>query len=198
MISYDIKFLEKAFNIFNSVYFEGKLPQVALTIQSSPKSFAYITTQKVWEDTKGSYFELNLSAEYLNRDIANVLASLLHEAVHLWNIINNVKDTSNLGRYHNKHFKTACEARDLIIEHAPVIGWSVTKPSENFINVIKQHGLYEPIEHSRITMENGKRPKRPSSTSKYICDSCGISVRATKSNIRVQCMDCKMQLRKVE
>lgn len=197
MISYDIQLLERAFNIFNNVYFDGKLPQVALTVQSNNKSFAYITTQKVWADSKDRYYEINLSAEYLNRNIENVLASLLHECVHLYNIINNIKDTSNLGRYHNKHFKRACEARDLIIEHAPVIGWSVTKPSEIFINTIKQHGLYEPIEHSRITMEQGKRPKKPSNTRKYICNCCGNSVRATKT-VNILCLDCNNVMTVVE
>lgn len=197
MISADIKLLERAFNVFNRVYFEGKLPKVAITIQSA-KCYAYITTSKVWTDSQDRYFEINLSAEYLNRNIENVLSSLLHECVHLWNMIHGRKDTSNGNRYHNQVFRKEAEERDLIISYDKSIGWSITTPSERLIQVIKDNGLYENIDHARITKDTQENTiRKKSSTRKYICTCCSTNIRATK-NVNIICADCMALMVKVE
>ena len=142
MLSADSTLLESAFNVLNTVYFEGCLPKAVITIQSSPKCFGYITVHKVWKDDEDSYHEINIGAEYLARPIEFVLATLLHEMVHLHCMVNEINDTSNGGRYHNKRFKTEAEKRDLKIQYAKYIGFSVTAPTERFIEVIKEHGSY--------------------------------------------------------
>lgn len=202
--------LETAFNIFNSIYFNNTLPKVAITIQSSIKSYGYITVNKVWKDGENAYHEINIGAEHLARPIENVLATLLHEMVHLHSMVNGIQDTSNGGRYHNKKFKAECEKRNLIIEYAKYIGWSVTNPSDKFIQVIKDNGLYRNIEHCRTIGESsivpptagadgdneGKQVKR-SSTRKYICPSCHTSIRATKA-VNIICADCMDLMVKVD
>lgn len=75
-----------------------------LTIQSSCGVYRHCTTQKVWASAKELYYELNLGAEYLDRPIENVLATLMHEMVHIYCMENKIKDTSNAGRYHNIRF----------------------------------------------------------------------------------------------
>ena len=153
MISSDNLFLETAFNIFNIIYFNNSLPKVAITIQSSIKSYGYITVNKVWKDSDNFYHEINIGAEHLARPIEDVLATLLHEMAHLYSMVNDIKYVSNWGRYHNKRFKSECEKRNLIIEYAKYIGWSITKPSGKFIEAIKTNGLYSSINHYRV---NGK------------------------------------------
>lgn len=215
MISNDNLLLETAFNTLNKIYFNNELPEVAITIQSNAKSYGYITINKVWKDTEYDYHEINISAEHLNRNIENVMATLLHEMVHLYCMVNDIKDTSNGGRYHNKNFKHEAEKRDLIIEYAPVIGHSITTPSVKFIEGIKANGLYTNISHCRTTgissttpptggsdsgddgdSETGKGKKK-SSTRKYVCNGCGISVRATKA-VNIICGDCMDLMIKVE
>ena len=105
MIAQDSAMLEKAFDILNRVYFGSALPKVMITIQSRPKVYGYITTQEVWKDEAASYYEINISAEHLDRPIENVLATLQHEMVHLYCMVNGIADTSKGGRYHNKLFK---------------------------------------------------------------------------------------------
>ena len=143
--------LETAFDVFNKVYFENSLPKAVITIQSSPKSFGYITVHKVWKDSEDSYHEINIGAEYLSRPIENVLATLMHEMVHLYCLVNGIRDTSNGGRYHNKRFKAEAEKRDLKIEYAQYIGYSVTSPTDRFIEVTKKNGLCAEIDHCRTT-----------------------------------------------
>ena len=124
--------LNRLFNIFNSKFFNDKLEQPVIVVQSSRKkrtlgtcSVNRIWIQKASEDTNAKY-EISISAEYLNRPIEDICATLIHEMVHLHCGLNNIKDTSNNYVYHNKKFKEQAEARGLIIEHAKTIGWSVT------------------------------------------------------------------------
>lgn len=149
------------------------------------------------------YYELNLSAEYLSRPIENVLATLVHEMVHIYCMETGIKDTSNNGRYHNKRFKTEAEMRDLKIAYAPTIGWSVTEPTEGFIRNLKAWGLYYACENYRLgalqtdDSEGTDKPRKKSSTRKYYCPVCGNSVRATK-DVNILCMDCNVQMIKAD
>ena len=217
MLSTDAKRLEDAYEKFNDYYFESTLPNVMITIQSSRGAYGHCTTQKVWASGEERYYELNLGAEYLDRPIENVLATLMHEMVHIYCMENGIKDTSNLGRYHNKRFKQEAEKRGLIISKHDYIGWSVTHPSPQFISVIKQMGLDAPCENCRVGEKyiiggndddsdnttitvgpdnNKPRIKKPSSTRKYLCPFCGISVRATK-DVNIICADCVSPMLKV-
>lgn len=202
MISSDSLFLENAFDIFNRIYFNNSLPRAVITIQSNSKSYGYFTTVEVWRDAQRNYHEINISAEYLSRNIENVLATLLHESIHLFCKVNGIQDTSNSGRYHNKRFRDEAQKRDLIIEYAKYIGWSVTKPTQRFIEVIKANGLYINIDHCRITGgsctvppsadsdgDNESKQVKKGSTRKYICRNCKTSVRATKA-VNIICADC--------
>lgn len=207
MLSSDHFLLETAFDVLNRIYFNGHLPQAIITIQSCPKSYGYITVHKVWRDSKDSYYEINISAEHLTRNIENVLATLLHECVHLYCMVNEIQDVSNGGRYHNKKFKAQAEKCDLIIEYAKYIGYSKTTPSEQLIKVIKENGLFEKITHYRTTGIRGVVPpiggsdgdngKKKTSTRKYTCTECGINVRATK-NVNIICADCMALMVKVD
>lgn len=211
MLSEHSKFLEQAYMILNRVYFGDSLPEAVITIQSSQRSYGYITTEKIWKDSWDSYYEINLSAEYLNRPVENIIATLLHEMCHLYAMENNIKDTSNNHRYHNKRFKEIAEKRDLKISYHEGIGWSVTEPTEQLIEIIKKYGLNSPIDYVRMGAlgqtgngdnngsegSSGKPPKKKSSTRKYICPVCHNSVRATK-DVNIGCLDCHVQMIKSE
>lgn len=194
MLSESSKFLEQAFDVLNDIYFNDELPRVVITIQSSPKTNGHITTEKIWNGENDSYYEINISAEHLNRTCEEVLATLVHEMVHLYCMERGIADTSKNGRYHNKHFKVECEKRDLHIEYAKYIGYSVTSPTENFIKNLKNNNLICDLSLVRKTGEEqvsttGGNGRQKSSTRKYVCPSCGISVRATKE-VYIICKLC--------
>ena len=90
MLSTDTKRLEHAYDVFNQNYFNNTLPAVMITIQSSRGAYGHCTTQKVWASGTGRYYELNLGAEYLSRPIENVLATLMHEMVHIYCMENGI------------------------------------------------------------------------------------------------------------
>ena len=210
--------LEHGFEILNEVYFDNALPQVVITIMSSPKTYGHFTVGKVWKANENHLNEINISAEHLDRNIENVMATLQHELIHFYCQINGIADTSQGGRYHNKNFKREAEARGLLISYAQYIGYSVTQPSQEFIEVLKSHEIEKPLEINRDgiwaitgiggngsgdddgnggTDGNGTQTgKKKTSTRKYQCPCCKNSFRATK-DISVLCMDCNIQYEKV-
>ena len=214
--------LERGFDVLNERYFNGELPPIVITIMSSPRSRGHFSVRKEWRVDEERFNEINISAEHLNRSVESIMATLCHELVHYYCQLNGINDTSQNYRYHNKRFKEEAEKRGLIITYAKYIGYSVTQPSEEFVQVIKEAGIEKPMDINRdgyIDMasllgllgglqggangQNGKggnagiiaKPK--SSTRKYTCPCCGNSFRATK-DINVMCMDCNEQFVKVE
>lgn len=203
-------YLVKIFRAVNSEYFDNELDTPTITIQSTVGAYGHVTTSKVWTNGDNASYELNVGAEWLNRPIENVVATLIHECVHLYCLQNNIKDTSNRGVYHNKRFKEIAETKGhLTIERHERYGWTITSPTEDTLNFCISYGFDDikigrnsftglaPITGGKNGNGNtttGTTPKvrKPSSTRKYICPCCGNSFRATK-NINVLCMDCNEQ-----
>lgn len=196
-------FLEKIFRELNTDYFDDQLDMPIITIQNTPRAYGHVTAYKEWSNKHGEkQHELNIGAGTLNRPIENVVSTMMHEMCHLWNMQNGIQDTSRGGAYHNKKFKESAEARDLIIDHDPTIGFSITSPSEKLISYIIDKG-WEDIAMNRdgigfsfgIGGNGGNRgnaptvTKKPTSTRKYQCPHCKNSVRATKA-LNIICGDC--------
>lgn len=197
--------LPKWFKYANEYYFNNELPLPTITVQSSAKSYAHVTTSKVWESETGSTYEINISADYLNRPIENVIASLLHEMSHLYNIVNGIADTSRNGYYHNKKFyKTATEIAKLDISYDSTIGWSITEPTESTIEFILQYGIEEIKIHRQSSYyptfggNSGNKSKgttakpKGSNSIKWTCPCCGAIVRSTRE-LNIVCGDCNVK-----
>ena len=121
-------YLEKMFRILNEHYFNGEIEEPIITIQSTPRAYGHVTVAKSWHRADGqARHELNIGAGTIDRPVENVVATLLHEMVHLHNLQIGVQDCSRNGTYHNKKFRDTATARDLIITHDPRIGWSITE-----------------------------------------------------------------------
>ena len=200
-------YLNSIFDLLNARYSEGALSRPIITIQSTPKVYGHYTLFDAWSvDGDKGMREINIGAGTLSRPIENVVATLLHEMVHYFNDKNGVKDASRGNTYHNKNFKVKAEACDLIVEHHPTYGWSITSPSDALLEFCIENNLTE-IRLNRndlmsiavcvsgthagtFTVSIGRKP---SSTRKYVCPCCGMSVRATR-NVNVACLDCNEQL----
>ena len=203
-------YLEKLFRTLNERYFDNSIEEPIITIQSTPRAYGHITVAKAWRKGNGDLrHELNIAAGTLDRPIEEIVATVLHEMVHLANLQAGVRDCSRSGTYHNKRFKTTAEACDLRIEYDPRIGWSVTSPTEALIDFIISNGW----EDMRMSREDGcisrtpgrgspdRTPTTPttpkkSSTRKYICPGCKMSVRATRE-VNIICGDCGLKMVRV-
>ena len=202
-------YLEKMFRALNENYFDGEIEEPIITIQSTPRAYGHVTVSKSWHRADGEQrHEINIGAGTIDRPVECVVATLLHEMVHLYNLQIGVQDCSRNGTYHNKKFRDAATARDLIITHDPRIGWSITEPSEALIDFIISQG-WDDVKMGRAdgytvrgtgTAQPGAAPgggKRPTSTRKLICPRCGQSVRATKT-VHIICGVCMERMVEVK
>ena len=197
-------YLNKIFNSLNERYFENALTKPIITIMSTPRAYGHVSVAEIWlSDNKGRR-ELNIGAGTINRPIENVVATMLHEMVHIYCLENGIKDTSRGGAYHNKRFKSEAEKRDLLISYDSRIGYSITQPSNKLIEwciaeELEEIRVYRLDYYGYIPPNSGtKNPsnddpkttvRRPTSTRKYICPKCGMSVRATKT-VNIACINC--------
>lgn len=192
-----IEELHRAFKMFNENLFEGKLPEPAILIQSRGNkklTLGWCTVQKVWvnNETHEEKYEINLVAEGINRGLYPVMTTLLHEMVHLHNLVNEIKDVSRGNTYHNNKFKAMAEAHGLICEeHDSKIGWSWCKLQDSTMALINNHNFDEAVfQLGRKDFGEGKeKKKKKTSVIKYTCPKCGCIIRATKL-VNVICGDC--------
>lgn len=200
-------YLNKIFDLLNAEYFENALSRPTLTIQSTPRAYGHFSLRDdTWISKNGMSHEINIGAGTLSRPIEEVTATLLHEMVHYHNYINGIQDCSRGNTYHNKRFREAAEQRGLIVKHSDKYGWSHTSPGDSLLQFCLDNDLsdilinrneFSGFQITGTGTHNGATgiqiPKKPSSTRKYICLCCGMSVRATKV-VNIGCLDCGVQM----
>ena len=120
-------FLEHAYGVLNEEYFDGVLPPVVITVQSSPKAYGHYTTWDAWRENEKGFREINLGAENLSRSLPFTIATLIHEMTHHYCAMAGIKDTSRGGTYHNKRFKAEAEKRGLVIGYDRCLGVRVAE-----------------------------------------------------------------------
>ena len=188
--------LEKMFRALNRDSFGGELEEPIITIQSTPGAFGHVTVCKTWKRKDDWRHELNISADWLERPIEELTATMIHEMVHLYNIKHDIQDCSRGGTYHNRKFKEEAEKHMISIEKHEKYGWTITKPTEELVNYIISQG-WEDIQISRFpllgvkgpagdkdkggstqTPEDEEKPKRTSW--KHVCPKCKAIARTTK------------------
>ena len=186
------KELTRIFNRFNKHFWNNELPEVIITFVPTPMRHGHMSSASVWhsknKDVESKY-ELNISALDIDRTPEEICGTLLHEQVHLYCAINDIKDTSNNHRYHNKTFKRIAEDHGLIISlHPdPTIGWSKTELDENAKKYVKklnvkQFELHRDIHTSKTPLIRMQCPDClesvcwVSSLQELICGYCGASL----------------------
>ncbi|MBQ9970048.1 MAG: SprT-like domain-containing protein [Oscillospiraceae bacterium] len=199
-------YLNKIFDLLNEEFFESALSRPTITIQSTPRAYGHFSLREdTWVSKLGGTHEINIGAGTLARPIEEVAATLLHEMVHYWNYEQGIQDCSRGNTYHNRRFKEAAEARGLMVEHSDKYGWSHTSPAEALLEFVIDNNLTDILinrnEFSGFqiggtgTHSGTATPTTPkkSSSRKYICPCCGMSVRATKV-VNIGCLDCGVRM----
>ncbi len=193
-ISQIVKKTEEMFDQFNQHFYHNVLTRPAITVSPDGGRGAYgwCSIHEIWNANGEKYREINLCAEYLDRPISELAATLLHEMAHLYNIVHGIQDVSNNGYYHNLKFKATAEAHGLHIEKHPKYGWTITTLSPEAEAWIKETLGSDSIHASRlqtIGTSNGGSKKSQNCSIKYICPCCGTIIRATR-RVNVICADC--------
>lgn len=188
------------YDILNGMFFENALSRPVITMQKerSKRRLGYITCSKVWHDQEGEgALEINLTATYMNRPIEEIIGTLLHEMCHQYAIVCGINDTSRSGTYHNRKFRDIAVSHGLVVEKSRYYGFAFTELSPETQERLKRYDEQSTFisrnngEVFTLPKDESDRPK--SSTRKYICPCCGMSVRATKE-VNIKCGDCNIRM----
>lgn len=177
---------EQIYMVLNEHYYQSKLPSVKFFVAKLNRN-------------KYNYFSLsgnNFMGYKMSTDMIkisdttpNIIAGLLHEMAHLYDLENGIKDSSGTNNaYHNKRFKETAESHGLIIEHSTRYGWIITRPSLELLDFIDLQG-WQIIQIQGY----GKPLKTSTHIRKYICPCCKNSVRASKA-VNILCGDCMKKM----
>lgn len=202
--------LHNAYNLINTEFFSGKLPIVAITIQSESRrklTMGWCTTKEIWGDKEGKskMYEINLTPEFLDLDFYETMDTLMHEMVHLYNIINNIQDVSRNGTYHNIKFRDkSINVGFEYKEDKPdkKYGWSFSRLSQKTKNKLdrmdidqsvfsiarRSPGYFQQIRNGQSSEAEEARAKQ--TTYKWVCPSCEGILRTTKLKMNIICGDC--------
>ena len=202
--------LEKCFRLLNQDFFNGELPTPIITCVPSSRSYAHYVPMPIWHTKDCQKQEINIASGTLDRPLENIVASLLHEMVHMHNhLCLNIQDVSRKGQYHNKHFAKQAEEKGLLVTRSDKYGYAHTAPSDRLIEWVLEHNELREVEMCRATpnytaigigthSNQGGELRTITTTSNshhrtYRCPCCGNSVRATKQ-VNIICGDCMEQL----
>lgn len=205
-------YLERLYRQLNMDFFGGELETPVVTIQSTRGAYGHVTCGRVWKCKDSEHYELNIGAGTLCRPIEYTVSTLLHEMVHIYNLVHGIQDCSRNNTYHNKRFKDKAESVGLVVSYDKRIGWGITMPSDDLILYTAEQGwqdvyMYRDDGPAYILRPGGAASsgdsaddnapvKKPSSTRKYECPCCGLSVRATR-DVRIKCVDCDTPMTRV-
>ncbi len=194
--------LEEVFNHFNKVKFNGELPEPVITIQSKgkTKSYGWCSAIPFWfkkaEDKEEILYEINISAEHLDRGVEDIIETLLHEMVHLYNTsVLNIDDCTNKG-FHNEHFKEIAEMIGLKVDKIPRKGFALTSLTDSLKQEIE--GLkIDPEIFCICRIENIQANNiKKSSQITMKCD-CGKKLKV-KEEMNIICGECGSNFKIIE
>lgn len=192
-----INYISEMYDFFNEKLFNGELIKPVITISPDEKNKAYgwITRDRLWkkDENDGGMYEMNLSAQFLNRSIFETASTLIHEMCHQYARVNDFQDTARSGSFHNKLFRKIAEDHGLKAEYVHGRGWTATSLNAGTEKLLS--GFVEKYPQTLIYREMPIKVKRVRDVSirKYVCPDCEASVRATKA-VNVVCGDCNKQM----
>lgn len=162
----------------------------------TPKAYGHCSTKKIWKSENDGQYEINIGAEFLNRPSANTAATMCHEMVHLYCLVNEIQDTCQKGRYHNKTFKAEAEARDLEIGYDRTVGFSHTNPTEAFKKTLEDNGFVLEVPFARVMPEEKAKAEREK-PHRYVCPVCGQEVKTT-ADLSLICGICEVAMERAD
>ena len=107
--------LQTAFDHFNRILFDNKLPECMITLQREASTFGYYSVNRFVKKNGQKIDEIAMNPEYFSiRSIPETLSTLVHEIVHLQQ---QHFGSSGRGRYHNHEWANWMEYVGLMPSH---------------------------------------------------------------------------------
>lgn len=190
-----------AYDFFNTELFSGKLPSCLITMQRKGKARGYFSAERFETRKKEKFFvhEIALNPSlFKERSDADILSTLLHEMIHLWQEENG---TAPKRAYHDKEWGKKMKELGLMPSNTGEPGGRETghsvshyvQPGGKFDVLIKRFlkagksVLYEDRPEIKITRTKSKNKV------KYSCPKCGINAWG-KPGVNLMCGNDKLKL----
>ena len=211
--------LQTAFNHFNDELFGGQLPEVVITANAKKGSLGHFAWNR-WTTVDSTVHEINLNPNHLLGDERDILSTLVHEQVHLWQ---QVYGKPSRGGYHNKQWvgmmldiglkpmsaTTGDKGTGQSVDHDVVDGelfdlsyWRLTElPDWQGLSMARldnygllPDGKVPTDKDGKPLLEGGDKPKpkKPAKKSKfkYSCTGCNANVWG-KADLKIGCLACE-------
>ena len=186
-----------AYAFFNTRLFDGSLPDCLITIQRKNKAYGYFAFERFGSaDDQDITDEIALNPHHFkDRSAEEVLSTLVHEMVHLWQF--HFGKPSRSG-YHNKEWAAKMETVGLIPTDTGAEGGK--KTGQNMSHYIAQDGLFAmacadlikggfSIPYVDRWDNDSTRKKKSASKTKFNCAACGQNAWA-KADAALVCGYC--------
>ena len=187
--------LDAAFNHFNAELFGHRLPSVLFTLTRKRKAHGYFWAEqfKHREDGDNTH-EIALNPDSMDRTLAAVLSTLVHEMTHLEQ---QEYGTPGSKGNHNKEWVTLMERVGLIPSNTGEPGGKQT--GRQMTHYVEEGGAFEVslqnLLASGFTLPYFTQPraaaekKKDLSKVKFTCPCCGANAWA-KMGMMLMCRDC--------
>ena len=188
--------LTTAYDLFNKELFSGNLPPCLITMQRHKGAFGFFCGER-FTNNEEITDEIALNPVHLSRKTDEVLSTLAHEMVHLWQHHFAKPPRKS---YHDKQWANKMLEIGLIPTATGEINGK--KTGQKMTHLIEENGRYAQavarllqehpaiLYHDRMTDDNGIRQKKSASKTKYTCPICDLNAWA-KPESRFVCSDCQ-------
>jgi hypothetical protein len=203
--------LHKVFDFINHEKFNGELTEPVITIQREKSKkkdsmvLGWCSVVPRWvkkvKDVKTNHYEINITLDYIDRPVEELLATFIHEVTHMANGQRGIKDC-NRKQFHNTKFKEMAEKLGLVVAENER-GWSDTKLSNEFWKELQQMNELEIVDFDKLYLntvvpEKEKKPVTRKPVYKYRCPHCGKEIKSKNEDIQAKCLDCDVDFVKIE
>jgi len=194
---------DMAYQHFNSTLFGGKLPDCIITLNRKKGTRGYFHFQKFISRGEDGQLvsEIALNPdEFIGRTDKEILSTLVHEEVHLWQYYSDVP--CRIG-YHDKTFAEKMKEIGLYPSADGTVGGKET--GQKMTHYIIEGGAFDKsCDEFLAVREEGlnwnsapdvvePKGKKKSSRAKFTCPDCGQNAWA-KHDARLACGDCSVPL----
>ena len=193
--------LYRIFDVLNEHYFDNGLGYPIITIEEGKDEYGHFISPQTWAvvDSEDRLYEIAINPVYLNREINETVGTLLHEMIHYYATVNDIKDTTKTGK-HTKKFKELAEKFDLVVDEDDYAHTTISPQLEQFIEeVVQPNGECFKLFVDYPLVEAQEPKPRKKTQFKYICPKCGMVAKA-KAELNIVCgaCNCALEMEDVE
>jgi hypothetical protein len=194
--------LNRAYDFFNKRLFGGRLPRCLITMQRKNSTYGYFAGDRFGSSDSGETIDeiaLNPS-HFAQRSTAQVLSTLVHEMVHLWQH-HHGKPSRN--GYHNKQWAAKMRAVGLVPSSTGEVGGKETgqalshyiEPGGAFniaYAILARRGLFR-VSYVELWDDEAARKMKSASKTRFTCPTCAANAWG-KPTLHVICGECTQRM----